>query len=159
LLRRDTEQSLSGYFTDLEDFPLYNWIQCNNGDLKYTRKGSKGNDINDAEAWLKLYDDYIKRYDLGKLHKKMLKIMREKALLELNFVETRERFELTKIELKEAELIRMMKNNGDGMTLEQSLVHLSKWIGYRLHPKEITVVEYFNIQEQYGKANQTTGHI
>jgi hypothetical protein len=85
--------------------------------------------------------------------------MREKALLELNFVETRERFELTKIELKEAELIRMMKNNGDGMTLEQSLVHLSKWIGYRLHPKEISVVEYFNIQEQYGKANQTTGHI
>lgn len=143
----------------LEELPLHNWIRCNEGELNFTRKSGKGTERGDAEAWSNLYDDYIKRYDLGKLHKKMLKIMREKALLELNFVETRERFELTKIELKEAELIRMMKNNGSGMTIDQSLVHLSKWIGYRLAAKEITVVEYFNISEQYGKANQTTGHI
>ena len=53
--------------------------------------------------------------------------------------------------------MKMMKNNGDGMTIDQSLIHLSKWVGYRLNPKEITVVEYFNISEQYGKANQATG--
>jgi hypothetical protein len=35
---------------------------------------------------------------------------------------------------------------------------LSKWIGYRLNPKEISVVEYFNILAQYGKANKKDGH-
>jgi len=101
-----------------------------------------------------LYDQYIKKYGLSKLYKKLLALMREKALMECTFVETRDRFKLTLIEVKEVELKSALENNGQGMSIDQALVHLSKWIGYRLNPKEITVVEYFNILEQYGKANQ-----
>lgn len=157
VLRSDTQTSFKDYYRELDSLPLYNWIKCTDGELRYTRIGEKGTEQMDAEAWMQLYDEYIKRYDLGKLYKKMLKVMREKALIELKYVETRDRFELTNIEIKEAELVKMMKNNGDGMTIDQSLIHLSKWVGYRLNPKEITVVEYFNISEQYGKANQATG--
>ena len=108
----------------------------------------------DVEAWQHLYDQYIKKYGLSKLYKKLLALMREKALMECTFVETRDRFKLTLIEVKEAELKSALENNGQGMSIDQALVYLSKWIGYRLNPKEITVVEYFNILEQYGKANQ-----
>lgn len=84
--------------------------------------------------------------------------MREKALLECTFVETRDRFKLTEIELKEAELSRALANNGNGMSIEQAVIHLSKWVGYRLDPKEISVAEYFVILDEYGKSNKTAGH-
>lgn len=152
-----TENKWNSYFTDLTEFPLFNWIKCSDGEIIYTRKNvdpDAKEDLKDSEAWQHLYDQYIKKYGLSKLYKKFLSIMREKALMECTFVETRDRFKLTLIELKEAELKSALENNGQGMSIEQALVHLSKWLGYRLNSKEITVVEYFNILEQYGKANQ-----
>lgn len=136
-------------------------MKCNEGDLRYTRKEiTQEIDPNedDTKAWERIYDQYIEKYGLSKLYKKLLNLMREKALLECTFVMTRDRFKLTQIELKEAELKGAMSNNGNGMTIEEALVYLSKWIGYRLNPKEITVVEYFNILAQYGKANKKDGH-
>ena len=79
--------------------------------------------------------------------------MKKKALIELEYVETKERFKLTEIEIQETKLKEMLANTGSGMTIEESLIHLSKWIGYRLNTKEICVVEYFNILKEYGKAN------
>jgi hypothetical protein len=40
------------------------------------------------------------------------------------------------------------------MTIEQTLIYLGKWLGYRLNPKEINVIEYYNILDEYGKANK-----
>lgn len=136
-------------------------MKCNEGDLRYTRKEITQEiepNEDDSKAWERIYDQYIQKYGLSKLYKKLLNLMREKALLECTFVMTRDRFKLTQIELKEAELRGAMANNGNGMTIEEALVYLSKWIGYRLNPKEITVVEYFNILAQYGKANKKDGH-
>lgn len=80
--------------------------------------------------------------------------MKEKAIYELEFVNTRDRFKLTEIEIKEAELKSMIDNNGQGMTIEETLIYLGRWLGYRLNPKEINVIEYFTILDQYGKANK-----
>jgi hypothetical protein len=102
--------------------------------------------------WQNLYDQYIKKYGLGKLYKRLLNVMKEKAVCELEFVSSRDRFKLTEIE--EAELKSMIDNNGKGMTIEETLIYLGKWLGYRLNPKEINVVEYFTILDQYGKANK-----
>jgi hypothetical protein len=104
--------------------------------------------------WQNLYDQYIKKYGLGKLYKRLLNVMKEKAVCELEFVSSRDRFKLTEIEIKEAELKSMIDNNGKGMTIEETLIYLGKWLGYRLNPKEINVVEYFTILDQYGKANK-----
>jgi hypothetical protein len=108
----------------------------------------------DRIAWDSLYDQYIKRYGLGKLYKRLLSVMKDKALIECDFVITRDRFKLTELEIKEAELKQMIETNNTGMTIEQAIIYLSKWIGYRLNPREITVTEYFNILSEYGKANK-----
>ena len=132
-------------------------MKCNDGEIIYVRKEKvqeiEEND-DDIEVWNRLYDQYIKKYGLSKLYKKMLSIMKEKALLECTFVETRDRFKLTQIEIKETEMASILANNKSGMSIDQALIHLSRWIGYRLNPKEMTVVEYFNILEEYGKANK-----
>ncbi len=123
----------------------------------YTRKNIDLNypeSESDLKAWENLYNQYLSRYGLGKMYKRLLSIMKEKADLEIKYVLTRERFKLTQIELKEAELKQIIDTNNTGLTVDQALIHLSKWIGYRLDPREITVIEYFTILNEYGKANQ-----
>jgi hypothetical protein len=147
------------YWESIDDFPLFNWMKCNDSELQYTRKDLNfGDDAKDADAWMNLWDQYIRKYGLTKLHERMLKVMKEKAILECEYVISKDRFKLNLIEIEEQRLKDMMANAGEGMKIEESLVHLSKWAGYRLNPKEISVVEYFNILKQYGKENTKKRH-
>jgi hypothetical protein len=122
--------------------------------LTYVRKGKKGNEENDIEAWQRIYDSYILEYGLSEVYKKLLNAMKKKALLEVDFIITRERFKLTEIEMQIANLDAMMVNKGSGVTIEQSLIHLSKWLGSWINVKTITTREYFNLMEEYGKENK-----
>jgi len=135
--------------------PLENWIRITeDGEYQYVCKdpeNTSGVDI--AEAWYKVNDEYIQRYGLGQLYKRLLKKMKEKALLQLSYVETRDRFKLTEISLAEAEMKSMMSNRGEGMGIREAVIHLSKYMGFRLNPKEITVSEFFTIRDKHGKEN------
>ena len=53
-----------------------------------------------------------------------------------------------------ANLDAMMMNGGNGMTIEQSLIHLSKWMGSWINAKDISTKEYFNLMNEYGKENK-----
>ena len=107
----------------------------------------------DVEQWQRVYDQYIEKYGLSELYQKLLETMRKKALIELDFVETRDRFKITEISILEEKLKNMVNNNGKGMSIDQSLVHLSKWLGYRVDIFKTTVAEYFTLLKEYGKAN------
>lgn len=136
--------------------PLFNWIQCNEGNFQFVRVEANTDQEpteKDVKNWFVIYDQYLKKYGLGKKYKRLLDVMKKKALLELEFILTRERFKITQIEVEEANLKAMLANKGNGMTIEQTLVHLSRWVGYQLNTKKITVAEYFNILDQYGKEN------
>lgn len=142
----------------IDEMPLENWIKITEDRaFNYVCKDPenvKGVDL--AEAWYKVNDEYIKRYGLGDLYKRLLKKMKEKALLQLAYVESRDRFKLTEISLAEAEMASMMSNRGEGIGIREALVHLSKYMGFRLDPKELTVSEFFNIRDKHGKENHKT---
>ena len=145
------------FWASIDEMPLENWIKCTDGEFIFVRKSHKlgeNETDKDAENWGIIYDDYIKKFGLSELYKKMLELMRKKAIFELEFVETGQRFKLTEIELTEAKLKTALSNNGEGLTINQCLIHLSKWLGFHLNTKKITVLEYFNIFKEYGKANK-----
>jgi hypothetical protein len=133
---------------------LYNWIKCTSNDLKFVRKDKKGTEQEDIKAWERIYDSYIAEYGLNEVYKKLLNAMKKKALLEVDYILTRERFKLTEIEMQIANLDAMMMNGGNGMTIEQSLIHLSKWLGSWVNAKDISTKEYFNLMSEYGKENK-----
>lgn len=135
--------------------PLYNWIKCNEGKIEFTRISDEGNPEMDVITWENIYNDYLKEFGLTETYKRMLNAMRKKAILELDFVLTGDRFKLTEIEIEETRLNAMLQNAGNGMTIEESLIYISKWLGTWLNVKNITVREYFNLLEQYGKANKS----
>lgn len=142
------------YYEGIEELPLFNWIKCTSNDLTFVRKDKKGTEQEDIEAWERIYDSYIAEYGLNEVYKKLLNAMKKKALLEVDYILTRERFKLTEIEMQIANLDAMMMNGGNGMTIEQSLIHLSKWLGSWINAKDISTKEYFNLMSEYGKENK-----
>jgi hypothetical protein len=152
--KKDITPKRYAYYEGIDELPLHNWIKCLANDLKCLRKDENGTDEQDKEAWVKIYDSYIAEFGIGEMYKKMLKAMQKKALLEVDYILTRDRFKLTEIEMQIANLDAMIGNRGYGMTIEQSLVHLSKWMGSWINPKMITTREYFNLMDEYGKENK-----
>jgi len=142
------------FYTGIDELPLFNWIKCTSNDLTFVRKDKKGTEQEDIEAWERIYDSYIAEYGLNEVYKKLLNAMKKKALLEVDYILTRERFKLTEIEMQIANLDAMMMNGGNGMTIEQSLIHLSKWLGSWINAKDISTKEYFNLMSEYGKENK-----
>ena len=47
----------------------------------------------------------------------------------------------------------MMSNAGSGITIEQTLIHLSKWMGQWIDIKKIKAKEYFNLVREYERFN------
>jgi len=133
---------------------LTNWIAATGGDYRHARKVVEKDSEEtpeDVANWFRLYDQYIERYGLGEKYKRIFKIMKKKALLELKFVRTRDRMLLTRIEIESERLKQLMKDNGKGMTVEASLIHLSRWFHSMIKPSEISVVQYQTLLEEYGK--------
>tara|TARA_R110000772_G_scaffold11971_1_gene37015 strand:+ start:2523 stop:2918 length:396 start_codon:yes stop_codon:yes gene_type:complete len=122
--------------------------------LEFTRKNGVGTEEKDKEAWEMIYNKYIQVYGLNKMYKRMLEAIREKSLCELEYCITGDRFNLTKAEIQASILETMLTNRGSGVTINKTLIHLSKWIGYWLNPKNITTQEYFDLLGEYEKYNK-----
>jgi hypothetical protein len=95
---------------------------------------------------------------LDKTYARLLEVMKKKAEIQCDLVTTEDKFNLTLLEIEERKLIDMTKvsKSGSGSNIEQSLVHISKWVGSWLNPKQISVKEYFvllNEIEKYNKLN------
>lgn len=143
------------YWDSIEDLPLYNWIKCNNNDYLYTRKDPKGKkNKSDLEQWVKLYDQYLEHFGLNERYEKYLEAQRKKALLQADYVITKNNFKKTQIAIQDAKLKNLELYFGDGQEIEVILIWLGKFIGYKINTKETSVKEYFTLLEEYGKANK-----
>ncbi len=135
--------------------PLHNWVKCTDGEMQYIRLNTKkGNSVSDLHYWEMMYDQYIKHFGLGKLYTRMLEQMRRVALVELDYVISADKFQLTKLEMENQRLNSMMNSAGTGVSLEQGTVYLSKWLGYGLRPKEVSVKSYFEMLKEYERYNK-----
>jgi len=146
------------YFTELNLLPLYNWMKCQQGEIEYVRRDGIADEGKDLEIWENLQDEYIKSFGHSKNYERLLQVIKEKALLEIDFVKTREKFKLTEIKIREERLRQMIETNGSGMSIEESLIPLSKYMGFRLNIREIMTKEYYSILKRYGEENKQIGH-
>ncbi len=142
------------YYLALDEIPLHNFIKCQKGEYEFVRKSKSGTNKLDESHWVEIYDQYIKEFGLGKLHTKLLEAMRKKAILQCEFVEKRDRFKMTLIDMQITKLNGMMANAGSGITIEQTLIHLSKWMGQWIDIKKIKAKEYFNLVREYERYNK-----
>lgn len=138
------------YYQSIDEMPIFNWFRCHEGRLEYVVKS--GEIIDNAEcniAFIKIYDEYLKKIGVGAKYLEYLKIQNRITEENCNYVITRNRKILNKIDQLEAKLLGMEAMNGAPMSPEKTIMYLSKWLGFKINQKETTVTEYFTCIEEY----------
>jgi hypothetical protein len=138
------------YYQSIEEIPLFNWQKCLEGDVKYVNLETK-EDSGNQEAFNKLYDSFLQKRGVNKEYKKYLDILKKKALLQCEFLITKDDFKLTEIEIQDAKIVSLQKTSEEGLSIDKTLIYLGKWLGYRLDWKIISVSEFYSILEEYEK--------
>ena len=128
-------------------------MRCLEGEIKFTRINGVGTLARDEQAFCKIHDEYLNRYGLNKQYKELLQVMKKKAEIQLKYITTKDKFSLTLLEIEEENLKMILANNGQGISIEQTLIHLSKFVGYWIRAKEITAGEYFTLLDEYKRVN------
>ena len=145
------------YHNTINEFPLYNWEKCQNGDLTFTRLGDECKEHtheNDVVAWKLINDSYIDIFGLSRKHKRLLQLQRDRLIAEIDFNLLDDRFAKNTITDIDDEITALFKEeNNEGMDLDQTLVALSKYMGFMLDKRKLMTLEYFKMLELYGKKN------
>ena len=149
---RTLKKSNQSYST-IDDFPLYNWEKCQSGDMRYVNQDAKSTKY-DEIIWLKLYNEYLERFGIGEGLEYFLKLKIHLVKLRLQFIQTNDLFLLNQIKVAEAQMISADPSKLQGMTTQQCLVHLSKWMGTIVRAKEITIVEFKEMFEEYARSSK-----
>ena len=143
------------YYATIDEMPLYNWIKCSEeNDLTHARKGKNGTKQLDEHYWTAIYNDYLDTFGLSKYHKKLIMTQKKRAIAQLEHIITEKKFQKTIIEMQTQKLQSILDSNGTGLSIEQSLIHLSKWLGYYIKTKEISVKEFFVLSKECERANK-----
>lgn len=144
------------YYASIDTMPIFNWDKCQQGDLTFTRIDDK--DVSeqlDAKAWQLLNYEYMEVFGISRSHTKYLMLQKQLICLELELIETGDKFIKNRIRQVRDELqILFVEDEGKkGMTIDQSMIYLSKFMGFRLDKRSMSVKEYFTLLNEYGKKN------
>ena len=143
------------YYLTIDELPLWNWIKIMDGDVHFIRKNiDDGNEIADQTIFDEIFDQYINDFGLSKMHRKLLDAEKKRAMLELDFILTKNRFKLTEIDMQIAKIQNMLKNAGSGISIEQSLIHISKWMNSWINAKSISTREFFILTKEMERVNK-----
>jgi hypothetical protein len=149
--------SSKNYYDSIDEMPLYNWRLCQGKQqFIYCRKNldesdkRKCNPDKDLLAWEKIYNTYITEFGLGKEFHRIDELRTQIAELQLDFIINNVQYIRNEIELLKGELEDLLGRPSEGDS-DTVLIHLSKWMGYKIEPKETTVREFFKMIREYEK--------
>jgi len=138
------------YFLDFSEIPLFNYEKCLNGEYHFARKDkTKGNDQADYHVWKLIYDQYLKKFGIGREYSMFLDKVEELTLLNCEYVETENRFLLNGIRRLEREIEDFTKKEKGNFT--EQVVIVSKWLGSRINTRETTADEFYTMVEMIKK--------
>lgn len=105
----------------------------------------------DNENWQTVYDSYVDIFGLQDIYKEYLKWARKLALAQNNWILTKNDRIQNDIKIYESEIEKVKSQMNYGVDTGSVLVMLSKYMGYRQDPKQITAYEYFKMIEEHGR--------
>jgi len=132
--------------------PIYNWIKIlETTDLKWLFKEGKGRVTKRlSEHWLNLQQQYIDEFGLDESYKEQLRVMRKLTLLNLEYVEKKDRFLLNLIKMSESDLNQLQQKQG--VKFFEMLDHVEKYKGYSIDPHTTSVMKWY-----YSLKNMSNG--
>lgn len=134
--------------------PLYNWDECAKGFTRYVNRDQEPRE-SDEEVYERLQNEYLERFGMAEHTEEFLKIKLFLIKLRLAYIETGDLSLLDQIAIEEINLRNADPSKLEGLTTDQALVHLSKWLGGGLlNAREITVTQFKTLTLEYERAHK-----
>lgn len=143
------------YYKSFDDMILLDWIECHNGNYIHVRKGKRGTPEMDIKRWEEIQNAYILEFGLQDEFFELMDLQIEKAIQELEYIISNDRKKLNKVNALDAKLRNKLANKGENLDIEDVLIYLSKYYGYKLTKENTKVREYFKMINIYTKAHAT----
>ena len=136
-------------FRSIEDLPIKAWFNIHKtGDYRLLMKEVVTIDANDFQklfdVWNSIYNQYIEMFGLSEEFLADLNNQIELANYKAEFIITGDRYFLTLIKIEEAKIAVDKSENDKPFELEILLAKMSKYYGFKLESKELTVVQYYS---------------
>ena len=140
------------YYNHIDELPLYNWLKISEGKIEYSRKEiDKGNEKNDLIYSEKLKDTYFEEFGLSNDLIRLIELQKELAEARLEWIITENNFIKNKISMLEIEIEDLLSNKNNDGEIDESIISLSKWIGYRIDVRVVTVKEFYKMVKLFKK--------
>ena len=126
---------------------MYNWKKIHDtNELKHLFIGKVECENEPAleRIWVNIYDEYLKEFGLSDEYKDILKLKRNIASFQADYIIKGDRLTLNYINIEKAALESLYGTSKKGSSFRDSLVHLEKMQGIKINTKEITVADYYN---------------
>lgn len=151
-LKPNSLNNSANRWESVKDLPLFNWIKCNEGNVKYVNKDATSRK-DDEQYFRKLYDEYLSIYGVGENLKEYLSVKQRLAGFRLDYIIKGDEFLLNMIAIEEIKLQELEKQMS-GVNYEDLLNDLRKHLGFWIDSKVITVSEFKSlIDKYYGGSN------
>lgn len=126
------------FYNSIHNLPILNYYRITEG-------GSlEDNGVKSSDDWAKIEEEYFNDFGFGDRYFNILLLRIQIGKLKGKYYGGGDKSLKTLINVKEAELKRY--NKGDtakGGSLTTTCASLSKFMGFRIDPKEVTVAEFY----------------
>lgn len=147
---------MTGYYEDIEDFPLYNWRKIQEkGLIEYARKDlSKGSVDYDKKFWVKIQDSFLAEFGLSKEYERILELQLDIAELECDLVINDTPFLQNKIRHLNNEL-EELRNRGVECDMDECIHYIEIWRKIEVNELTMNVRKFFKLLRTYKEDSKT----
>ena len=151
--KSDKESKRLECFRTIDELPIKVWFDVHKtGDYRLLIKGEipevDAKQFHELfEAWEEIYNQYIEIFGLSEEFLEDLNNQIELANYRAEFIISGDRYFRTLIKVHEERMSHDKKGNEKEIELEILLAKMSKYYGFKLESKELTVVQYYSYLE------------
>ena len=147
--KSDKESRRLDTFVSIHDTPIKVWFDIHEtGDCRLLLKEMcevSSEEMSDLwMVWEKIYNEYIDKFGLSEEFLEDLNNQIEVANYKAEFIISGDRYYKTMIRVAEDRIKMTKEDNSKPMDLEVILAKVSKYYGFKLSSKEISIVEYYS---------------
>ena len=133
------------YFNSINDIILDNWWKVRDGLHEFCSFNvNVENTVDDEKAYERINDSFLQEVGVGREEEYLQEIRMQLALIQCDYVIDNNEYLRNKIRHLENEIEEILKKPSL-MSREQVLIHMEKWMGFRLNEKEITAKKFYDI--------------
>ena len=143
-------------YDSIDELPVWNWDKViNTGDLKWLVKGKgKVSDRVLSDSWDGIQQQLLDHYGYEFEHENYLQLMKRKAIKELEYLETKNKFLLNEIKRLEADIKGLTPEDGARVNIMGIMLQIGKYLGFKVDAKTFTVREYKEVLNEIKKQSR-----